>query len=154
MVQGVGFVIAGRLALGNAIVTRAGPALTVAKIEWKQGVRSVYNFEVEEDHAYFVGSANGGLWVHNIECTLMAKNMQKSLGCKGEIYRIEPTKRAQYVGPRGGYEDFTMNRYHDVLIYEGRVYDPMMEGTKGAKAWVDKEKWMERWDMDIFCPLK
>ena len=58
--------IAGRLALGNAIVTRAGPALTVAKIEWKQGARSVYNFEVEEDHTYFVGSANGGLWVHNV----------------------------------------------------------------------------------------
>ncbi len=65
MVQGVGFVIAGRLALGNAIVTRAGPALTVAKIDWKQGVRAVFNFEVEEDHTYFVGSANGGLWVHN-----------------------------------------------------------------------------------------
>ena len=60
MVQGVGFVIAGRLALGNAIVTRAGPALTVAKIEWKQGKQpvAVYNFEVDEDHTYFVGSAN------------------------------------------------------------------------------------------------
>ena len=68
MVQGVGFVIAGRLALGNAIVTRAGPALTVAKIDWKQGKQSVavYNFEVDEDHTYFVGSANGGLWVHNL----------------------------------------------------------------------------------------
>ena len=70
MVQGVGFVIAGSLALGNAIVTRAGPALTVAKIEWKQGKQpvAVYNFEVEEDHTYFVGSANGGLWVHNPVC--------------------------------------------------------------------------------------
>ncbi len=49
MVEGVGFVIAGRLALGNAIVTRAGPALTVAKIDWKQGKQpvAVYNFEVE-----------------------------------------------------------------------------------------------------------
>ncbi len=67
MVEGVGFVIAGRLALGNAIVTRAGPALTVAKIEWKQSKQPValYNFEVEDDHSYFVGSANGGLWVHN-----------------------------------------------------------------------------------------
>ncbi len=67
MVEGVGFVIAGRLALGNAIVIRAGPALTVAKIEWKQGKQpvAVYNFEVEDDHSYFVGSANGGLWVHN-----------------------------------------------------------------------------------------
>ena len=65
MVEGVGFVIAGRLALGNAIVTRAGPALILAKIEWKQGKQAVYNFEVEDDHSYFVGSANGGLWVHN-----------------------------------------------------------------------------------------
>ena len=67
MVQGVGFVIAGRLALGNSIVTRAGPPLKLAKIEWQQGKRSVYNFEVEEDHTYFVGSANGGLWVHNAD---------------------------------------------------------------------------------------
>ena len=65
MVQGVGFVIAGRLALGNSIVTRAGPPVTLAKIEWKQGKCSVYNFEVEVDHTYFVGSANGGVWVHN-----------------------------------------------------------------------------------------
>jgi hypothetical protein len=25
----------------------------------------VYNFEVEDDHTYFVGTANGGTWVHN-----------------------------------------------------------------------------------------
>ena len=60
MVQGVGFVIAGRLALGNSIVTRAGPPVTLAKIEWQQGVRAVYNFSVEEDHTYFVGRACGG----------------------------------------------------------------------------------------------
>ena len=26
---------------------------------------TVYNFEVEGDHTYFVGTANGGAWVHN-----------------------------------------------------------------------------------------
>ena len=69
MVEGDGFDIAGRLAHANAKVTRAGPALTVAKIDWKQGKQPVvvYNFEVEEDHTYFVGSANGGLWVHNYD---------------------------------------------------------------------------------------
>ena len=66
-VSGKGFVPAGGLAIGNAIVTRAGPALTVRAIEWKRSAEgfAVYNFEVENDHTYFVGNSNGGAWVHN-----------------------------------------------------------------------------------------
>jgi hypothetical protein len=26
---------------------------------------AVYNFEVEDDHTYFIGNAQGGTWVHN-----------------------------------------------------------------------------------------
>ena len=69
-VAGQGFVPAGQLALGNAIVTRAGPALVVKSITRhtrKEGYL-VYNFEVEGDHTYFVGTANGGAWVHNVTC--------------------------------------------------------------------------------------
>jgi RHS repeat-associated protein len=64
-VEGKGFVLAGRLALGNAIVTRAGPATRLVSIQNKTGRVRVYNFEVEGFHTYFVGSNNGGLWVHN-----------------------------------------------------------------------------------------
>jgi hypothetical protein len=66
-VAGRGFVQAGELGIGTQIVTRAGPALflkTVSRRNEPAGV-PVYNFEVEGDHTYFVGSAGEGLWVHN-----------------------------------------------------------------------------------------
>ena len=61
-VEGKGFVPAGRLAVGNAIVTRAGPSVKVRKVE-QSGTATVYNFEVEGTHTYFVGKT--GAWVHN-----------------------------------------------------------------------------------------
>jgi hypothetical protein len=66
-VRGKGFVPAGGLAVGNAIVTRAGPALIVKSIKWNRRPEGykVYNFVVEDDHSYFVGRASGGVWVHN-----------------------------------------------------------------------------------------
>ena len=66
----MGFVPAGALAIGNSIVTRAGPALVVKAVKWNHRAQGydVYNFVVEDDHTYFVGKAHGGAWVHNIEC--------------------------------------------------------------------------------------
>ena len=64
-VEGRGFVAAGHLAIGNSIVTRAGPSVQVATIEWTGKTATVYNFEVSDFHTYFVGSSYGGLWVHN-----------------------------------------------------------------------------------------
>jgi hypothetical protein len=59
--EGKGFVPAGQLVIGNAIVTRAGPDAEVVGIEWKEQPNRVYNFTVEGDHTYFVGTTNGGL---------------------------------------------------------------------------------------------
>ena len=66
-VKGKGFVPAGALAIGNSIVTRAGPALVVKAVKWlrrPEGYK-VYNFVVDDLHTYFVGNTNGGVWVHN-----------------------------------------------------------------------------------------
>lgn len=82
-VDGKGFVKAEDLGIGTSIVTRAGPALTLSATMWsaapysgngltlgskpqseEQGCR-VYNFTVEDDHTYFVGTTGGGVWVHN-----------------------------------------------------------------------------------------
>ena len=62
-VQDRGFVPAGLVALGNSIVTRAGPSLQVTGIEKHSSPHRVYNFSVEDYHTYFVG--NSALWVHN-----------------------------------------------------------------------------------------
>ena len=62
-----GIVPMGELAVGTQVHTRAGPMLTVksSKREAHPEGIPVYNFEVEGDHTYFVGQANGGTWVHN-----------------------------------------------------------------------------------------
>ena len=64
-VQDRGFVPAGLVALGNSIVTRAGPSLEVTAIEKHSSARKVYNFEVADFHTYFVGQS--ALWVHNAQ---------------------------------------------------------------------------------------
>ena len=67
-VTGKGFVPAGRLAVGNAIVTRAGPTVTIIGIE-RTAAATVYNLTVDGDHTYCVGTKDGGVWVHNGPCS-------------------------------------------------------------------------------------
>lgn len=58
-----------KLGIGTHIVTRAGPVLTVTGVEWNNSPNQaifVYNFEVQEDHTYFVGRCDKGIWVHNV----------------------------------------------------------------------------------------
>ena len=63
-----GWVEAGKLGIGTSIVPRAGPSLIIAKIEYRatNEVIGVYNFTVDGDHTYFVGSDDfGGVLCHN-----------------------------------------------------------------------------------------
>ncbi len=64
-VEHKGFTPAGELGIGTSIVTRAGPSAKLAHVEVKDAQATVYNFEVEDFHSYFVGIHDGGLWVHN-----------------------------------------------------------------------------------------
>jgi len=70
-VNGKGFVLAGDLGIGTSIVTRAGPCLSVSGRLWHEDAADqalperVFNFTVQDDHTYFVGTAGGGAWVHN-----------------------------------------------------------------------------------------
>ena len=88
-VDGKGWVPAGGLGIGNAIVTRAGPRLVVKSIKWARRAQgyTVYNFEVEaltgkekdgkNTHSYFVGKHAGGAWVHNDCPVVIDWNKQK-----------------------------------------------------------------------------
>jgi hypothetical protein len=68
-------VAAGELAQGTSITSRAGPKLSVVSVSWQRQTPAelsagspgytVYNFEVEKTHTFFVGVADGGTWVHN-----------------------------------------------------------------------------------------
>lgn len=92
-VRGRGFVLADGLAVGNAIVTRAGPALVVQSTRQNRraGGFPVYNFVVEDDHSYFVGTHNGGAWVHNPEGD-----------CDQEVIEIADRVMTQLQDPRLG----------------------------------------------------
>ncbi|WP_165864231.1 polymorphic toxin-type HINT domain-containing protein [Capsulimonas corticalis] len=63
-VQGRGFIKAGDLAVGDVIVTRS-KSNTIIKSIKRLARSTVYNFTVENFHTYFVGKADGGIWVHN-----------------------------------------------------------------------------------------
>ncbi len=62
-----GMVAMGELKPEMKVITRRGPPLEVKSVTREahpEGV-DVYNLEVEGDHTYFVGTAQGGAWVHN-----------------------------------------------------------------------------------------
>ena len=62
-VESQGFTPAGEMGIGTAIVTRAGPSAILASSQVRNQSATVYNFEVEKTHTYFVGHSD--LWVHN-----------------------------------------------------------------------------------------
>jgi hypothetical protein len=84
-VSGKGFVAAASLGVGTQIVTRAGPTLTVTAVdeERRDGGFAVYNFVVPGDHTYFVGTLDGGAWVHNpIDCNSVANTTHPVTGVR------------------------------------------------------------------------
>jgi len=68
-VQGRGFINAGGLLVGDKLVSVNGEDLTIEDyyIELTEESVSVYNFQVEDFHTYFVGDCT--VWVHNKNCT-------------------------------------------------------------------------------------
>lgn len=78
-VKGKGFVPASRLDVGNSMVTRAGLAAKITKIEHTKPA-TVYNLTVAICHTYFVGSKNGGTWVHNADaCKKIIRGSNKTI---------------------------------------------------------------------------
>ena len=69
--QGRGFIEAGSLLVGDKLVSVNGDDLTIEDyhIELTEEPVSVYNFQVEDFHTYFVGDC--AVWVHNANCKLI-----------------------------------------------------------------------------------
>jgi hypothetical protein len=57
----------------------------VALVERHNNPTTVYNFVVEDTHTYFVGTANGGVWVHN-DCVSLYRSVSP-----GEMADIQNT---------------------------------------------------------------
>ena len=67
-VQSRGFIEAGNLLVGDKLISVNGEDLVIVKffIEETAESVSVYNFQVEDYHTYFVGDC--AVWVHNKNC--------------------------------------------------------------------------------------
>jgi RHS repeat-associated protein len=62
-VEGQGWVVAGELTVGTKLLTKAGKIVYVQAIKRHTSKFTVYNFEVEKAHTYFVGKLS--VLVHN-----------------------------------------------------------------------------------------
>ncbi|GGH61419.1 hypothetical protein GCM10008014_36840 [Paenibacillus silvae] len=76
--DGKGWTFVKDLKVGDLLVSSDGTKLAIDKIEKEPREATVYNFEVDDFHSYFV--SNLGIWVHN--CDLTKWN-------KGSFHKVE-----------------------------------------------------------------
>jgi hypothetical protein len=63
---------------GDQVYSADGSPLVVESVIIEQREETVYNFEVEDFHTYFVGE--DGVWVHNVDCLKTTHEVLNSLG--------------------------------------------------------------------------
>ena len=82
-VQGRGFIEAGHLLVGDKLVSVNGEDLIIEDyyLELTEEPVSVYNFQVEDFHTYFVGDC--AVWVHNAECKVSPSRREHILEGEG-----------------------------------------------------------------------
>jgi Flp pilus assembly pilin Flp len=89
----IGWIGAGGLEIGDVVATASGEARVVSMQSLRDRI-TVYNFEVELVHTYFVGSL--GAWVHN------ACGADSFTGMKGAEVKLGPNAQER-VGAGGGH---------------------------------------------------
>jgi hypothetical protein len=127
-VTGQGWVEAGDLGIGTSIVTRAGPSLTVKNVTWqrdntggKTGDKgdkpfTVYNLTVADDHTYFAGDLDGGLWAHN-DCDLASPSARTHIldgDANGGGHRFGTGNSGKTEFPAHWTDDEIMNHVSDI----------------------------------------
>ena len=82
-----GFVNAGELIVGDELLDVNGNVLLVEKfnVELTDEPTTVYNFQVEDFHTYYVGEC--GVWVHNAEgySENLIPNKKDGLRCENKV---------------------------------------------------------------------
>ena len=114
-VQGRGFINAGSLLVGDKLVNVNGEDLIIEDyyLELTEEPVSVYNFQVEDFHTYFVGDC--AVWVHNAHCIGENGTQTSSTTTwkNGKTERIDVENPAP--GKRNGnlhYHDSKNNKYY------------------------------------------
>lgn len=135
------------LQVGDEIKLASGNWAKVLEVKFK-GAGQVYNFTVAGNHNYFVG--NSRLLTHNIECTDLAYGLQKKLG-GGSVYHLEP-KAGNYLNvPNKLYPGKGMWDYHDVLIKDRMVYDPL---SRFGNSPIPFQQWWRAWEQGSVTSIR
>ena len=160
-VQGQGWVEAGSVGIGTSIVSRAGPALQVTALTWKQnkaeelaagtgssfGGYTVYNLTVEDDHTFFVGNIGGGTWVHN-NCDLASPQARTHIldgDGNGGGHRFGTGNSGKTEFPASWSDDQTMEHISDIATdpTSFRTNETGPEGSMYTKAGNPAMIWAE-----------
>jgi RHS repeat-associated protein len=86
-----GWVRAANLAATDVLFTERAGWVPVISVEARDRAVPVYNFEVGEDHTYFVGEL--GIWVHNAPCNVGRGGAQARLRQLGEDTKASSADR-------------------------------------------------------------
>ena len=107
-VQGRGFIEAGKLLVGDKLISVNGEDLIIEEFFIEETVEpvDVYNFQVEDYHTYFVGENE--VWVHNAEC-VGANGTQIS---SETVWKNGKTERIDVENSAPGIRDGNLH-YHD-----------------------------------------
>ncbi len=141
-----GWVEAAELLPGDEVFTSAGGWVRVSNGTWVSQRQTVYNFEVEGFHSYFVGES--GVWVHNTSCLLFpndADDFTKMIGMDPVSDQISKKHGTRYVqwqpssGTRIKYES------HPADIKPGGSFHPRHHGIHYHIEHIDTTKitWKE-----------
>jgi RHS repeat-associated protein len=140
------WVAAGELRAGDRVLRPGGHWVEVIKVEGENRDVAVYNFEVEDNHDYFVGTH--GVLVHNGDCALasiaekvtatfskvgvcescaatLARAFQKA-GYSGEVIEARSVVPGSYIISdlyKGGREAIGDNGMHQGVLIGDTVYD-------------------------------
>ena len=139
-VQGRGFINAGSLLVGDKLVSVNGEDLIVEDyyIKLTEKPVSVYNFQVEDFHTYFVGDCS--VWVHNKNCKPRSPKsdvVEKVENADGSITYTKNIngKNVNVTYSKEGYPDFSPYSHPDYpdpveINMTGNNYNDFKEANK------------------------
>ena len=139
-VQGRGFIEAGHLLVGDKLVSVNGEDLIVEDyyIKLTEEPVSVYNFQVEDFHTYFVGDCS--VWVHNKNCKPRSPKsdvVEKVENADGSITYTKNIngKNVNVTYSKEGYPDFSPYSHPDYpdpveINMTGNNYNDFKEANK------------------------
>ena len=153
---GPAWIEAANMRSGDEVLTAKGQWRKVLSVAVLPGLATVYNFEVDEDHDYFVGQS--GLLVHNAgacdiarraaqgfkngECKPCADAIKKALTEAGEDFRPRVIQTGDALRNGNIYSDairdnISTNGYHEAVQVGDTVFDNINPNGISFQDWLN-----------------